>query len=239
MLTLGIDYGAKYIGIALVRNSEDGNEPVFAGTMIRSEEKVLKEKTHPRAASRRIRRTRKTKKVRLRKLKSRLLSLGLDEETTALLVRFCARRGYKPLKLRNDQDAGKEKDNGDLTYRFDRDEFFQSLEEEMIRLVPDTSRRTHALMACEEILNRYGDPAMEIRRVRIDNRGVSRCAWEGCRNVTPRRVNAMEEALRQVLVNHFQAVLKEEPDRLNDCDTRRIDPEPHFTPFEVSRKPGF
>jgi RNase H-fold protein (predicted Holliday junction resolvase) len=34
MITLAIDYGASNVGIALVRNTEAGNEPLFAGTVI-------------------------------------------------------------------------------------------------------------------------------------------------------------------------------------------------------------
>ncbi len=217
MLTLGIDYGAKHIGVALVRNSEDGNEPLFAGTISRPDEIVLKGKTQPRAAIRRLRRTKKTKKARLRKLKSRLLSLGLDEKTASAVVRFSERRGYKPLKLTAEEED--KKGEAELTYRFSREEFFKSLEDETLRLIPDTDLRNQALTACEHILNRYGDPHREIRPLRIDNRGVSRCAWEGCRNVTPRRVNAMEDALKQVLVNFFQGPLKEDQHRLEDVRT--------------------
>ncbi len=213
MLTLGIDYGAQYIGIALVRNSPDGNEPLIAGTLLRSE-RALKDKVQPRAASRRLRRTRKTKKARLGKLRSRLLSLGVDEDVTCSIVKFCERRGYKRLKLNLDVDENKDKE--ELTYRFDREEFFQILEKEMLGLIPHDALRGHAFAACEQILNRYGDPSLEIRPMRIDNRGVSRCAWEGCKNVTPRRVNAMEEAIKQVLVTFFQAALKEDRSRLED-----------------------
>lgn len=132
MITLGIDYGASFIGVALVRNTTEGNEPLFAGTFLRSE-RDLKAKSQPRAAIRRLRRTRKTKQSRLRKLRSRLVSLGVDEDTTTRLVRFCDRRGYKPLIGHLEKDKGETEEA--LTYRFSREEFFKSLEEELVHLV--------------------------------------------------------------------------------------------------------
>jgi hypothetical protein len=59
MITLAIDYGASNVGIALVRNTEAGNEPLFAGTVILDARK-LKEKVETRAGIRGLRRTRKT-----------------------------------------------------------------------------------------------------------------------------------------------------------------------------------
>ena len=64
MITLGIDYGASNIGVALVKNTDDKNEPLFAGT-IRIDARRLREKVETRAGIRRLRRTRKTKKRRL------------------------------------------------------------------------------------------------------------------------------------------------------------------------------
>ena len=207
MITLGIDYGASFIGLALVRSSEDGNEPLFAGTIIRSE-RALKDKTQPRAAIRRLRRTRKTKQARLRRLRSRLLFLAVDEETTASIVRFCDRRGYKPLLGHLEKDEPRTEEA--QTYRFSREEFFKSLEEELVRLVPQAELRKSVIAACEEHLNRYGNPGLEIRPMRIDNRGVSRCAWERCDRVTPRRINAIEDPIKQQLVTFFQSSLRED-----------------------------
>ena len=65
MITLAIDYGASNVGIALVRNTEAGNEPLFAGTLI-LDARELKEKVETRAGIRGLRRTRKTKNRRLR-----------------------------------------------------------------------------------------------------------------------------------------------------------------------------
>jgi Holliday junction resolvasome RuvABC endonuclease subunit len=67
MITLGIDYGASYIGVALVENTGTGNRPLFAGT-IAINARDLKDMVETRAAIRRLRRTRKTKIRRLSRL---------------------------------------------------------------------------------------------------------------------------------------------------------------------------
>jgi len=213
MITLGIDYGASNIGMALVRNTSEGNEPLFAATIV-LDARRLKDKTEPRAAIRRLRRTRKTKKRRLGELKTKLLSLGIDIETVSRIVRFCERRGYK--SLFDEGGPPKKKADEELTYRFSREEFFQQLNEELVSILEFDAMAKQALKACERILNRDGDRQFEVRPIRIDNRGVSRCAWEGCNKTTPRRINATDEAIKQQLVTFFQGILKEEPGFLED-----------------------
>lgn len=213
MITLGIDYGASNIGVALVRNTRDGNEPLFAGTIV-LDARALKEKTEPRAAMRRLRRTRKTKTRRLKELKTKLMSLGLDVETVSRIVHFCERRGYK--SLFGGEKAVDDQSSEELTYRFTREDFFQSLQQELREIVPSSELQTRALEVCERILNRDGDPRFEVRPMRIDNRGVSRCSWEGCNKTTPRRVNATDDAIRQQLVAFFQGVLKEKTHLIDD-----------------------
>jgi 5-methylcytosine-specific restriction endonuclease McrA len=213
--TLGIDYGASYVGIALVRNIGKGNEPLFAGTM-HLDARALKDKVEPRAATRRLRRTRKTKKQRLAKLKTSLLSTELDEHTVSEIVRFAKRRGYK--SLFPEKESTEKKAETELTYRYTREEFFQALECELGRLIPAVETRQAALLACKKILNLDGNRENEIREIKIDNRGVSRCAWEDCDNVTPRRINATLDALRQQLVTYFQPALKETPQAIGNID---------------------
>lgn len=195
--TLAIDFGSKNIGVALVHNHDDGNnEPLFAGTMI-YDQVQLKKKLNPRPQLRRIRRTRKTKRRRMRRLEAGLLSVGLDQETVGSLVRFCRRRGYKslfdekPLARKRGKDSEKE-----VLIRFSREEFFAVLKELLSQIVPP-GKQAETLQVCESILNREGDRYKEERLIRIDNRGVSRCAWSGCTSVTPRRDNALRDALAQ------------------------------------------
>jgi len=213
MITLGIDYGAAYVGIALVRNHENGHdEPLFAATMV-LDARRLKEKVENRAALRRLRRTRKTKKRRLRELKDKLLRLGLAPETVSQIVNFCERRGYKSLFGQEGDPDDKSRD--ELTYRFTREEFFQTLEGHLSRLLLSPEAKTAALAICERVLNRAGDRRLEVRPLRIENRGASRCAWEGCDRVTPRRSNAIEDAITQQLVTYFQSTLKQHQDLLD------------------------
>jgi len=216
MITLGIDYGASNIGIALVLTTEAGeNIPLFAGTL-RVDARHLKEKVETRAGIRRLRRTRKTKKRRLRNLQHALESLGLSPDQTSKIIRFSKRRGYKSLFDKDTPDETK--DDSELTYRFTREEFFKSLEKELSEWISDEVKRAKALSICEKILNRHGNRDHEIRKLRIDNRGVSRCAWEGCRAVTPRLENALKEALSQQLYTVFQTLVRENTAIRNEID---------------------
>jgi hypothetical protein len=209
MVTLGVDYGASSVGLALVRTDEKGrNIPLFAGT-IRLDARWLKEKVETRAGIRRLRRTRKTKRHRLRQLEQSLAQIGLSAEQIQPIVRFSNRRGYK--SLFDNGVADDDHDEAELTYRFTREEFFKALSIELQSLIPDLIQRQKALSACEVILNRQGLPSREIRQIKIDNRGASRCAWEGCNRVTPRSDNALEEVLSQQLYTVFQSALKGNP----------------------------
>src|SRR5208283_1995369 len=111
-------------------------------------------------------------------------------------------RGYK--SLFGEQKAVGAQSSDELTYRFTRGEFFQSLEQELRQSIPLSELQAKALEVCERILNLEGDPRFEVRPMRIDNRGVSRCSWEGCNKTTPRRANATDDAIRQQLVTFFQ-----------------------------------
>ena len=210
MITLAIDYGASNIGIALVRNTEEGNEPLFAGTII-IDAKGVKDLAEPRAAIRRLRRTRKTKIRRLRQLSLALKRLGLGEEVSRI-VRFARRRGYK--SLFDDPDEAKQTKDDVSGYRCTREEFFHELEHELQAIIIDTEQYHRALSVCERVLNRRGERYGEIRPLKIDNRGRSRCAWEGCNRVTPRRHNATDDVVRQQLVTYFQSPLRREPGKL-------------------------
>ncbi len=172
MVTLGVDYGASHVGIALVETTHTGkNIPLFAGT-IHLDARWLKDKVETRASIRRLRRTRKSKKARLRRLHESLHCLNLPSDVLAQIIRFCKRRGYK--SLFDESDDKEDKD----TREFTREEFFHALENLLTSLLPDQSLRLPAFSACERVLNRQGLREGEIRPLRIDNRGVSRCAWE-------------------------------------------------------------
>lgn len=210
MVTLGVDYGASSVGLALVSSDEKGrNLPLFAGT-IRLDARWLKEKVETRAGIRRLRRTKKTKRRRLRQLEQSLSQIGIGAEQIQSIVRFSNRRGYKSLFDDGITDHD-HNDNAELTYRFTREEFFKALGIELQSLIPDIDRRQKAFTICETILNRQGHPSREIRQIKIENRGASRCAWEGCDKLTPRSDNALSELLSQQLCTVFQTALKDAP----------------------------
>ena len=209
--TLGIDYGASNVGIALVCNESTGkNVPLFAATL-RLDARDLKEKVETRAGIRSLRRTKKTKKRRLRNLENTLTSIGLPDDKVASIIHFSKRRGYKSLFDEDISEETEEEHDSEFVYRFSREVFFQSLKSELETIVIDPSLRLKALSLCERILNKQGNPDHEIRRLRIDNRGASRCAWEDCNRVTPRSDNAIRDVLAQQIYNYFQTPLRENP----------------------------
>jgi len=207
MITLSIDFGSKNIGVALARNQEGINTPLFAGTLL-YDPFQLSTKVGPRAQLRRGRRTRKTKRYRLNRLEKKLSAINLPDETVRQLITFCRRRGYsslfdEPHKL----DLEKKEPGEEIVFRFSREEFFGVLEKQIDKFVPEDKGAT-VLTLCEDILNRAGDPSKEIRPLRIDNRGASRCAWDGCDNVPPRRDNALRDPLSQFVHTVFASSLR-------------------------------
>ncbi len=89
-VVLGIDFGAKNIGLALVENRPGQPAVVrYAATLV-AELKPLKKLVEPRAERRRMRRTRKTRRRRLRRLAAALRGIAGAEK----ILRFCRRRGY-------------------------------------------------------------------------------------------------------------------------------------------------
>ena len=194
-ITLALDFGSKNIGMALVRNAKGGtNTPLFVG-ILKYDKHFLNQKVIPRAEIRRVRRTRKAKKWRLRRLSESLVGMGLPGEQIKPIIRFCARRGYK--SLWSDRDLSTHECQPGL-YHYPREDFFAALRAELeSRLSEEDAQRS--LHICEQILNRAGDRKLEIRPVRIENRGVTRCAWDGCERVTPRRTKALRNLIAQLV----------------------------------------
>jgi hypothetical protein len=208
--TLAIGFGSKNIGIALVRNQDGVNIPLFAGTALYNRF-LLSKKVEPRVQMRRMRRTKKTKKARLSRLKIGLLSMGLDTEVVTWLVNYCRRRGYKSLFDEEMEPKDEKKDEDEVVFRFSREDFFGALENELLTRLPE-DKLIPVLDLCEHNLNRDGDRFKEVRLIRIDNRGASRCAWDGCNSVTPRRDNALRDALAQFVFTVNAQEVRGDPD---------------------------
>ncbi|RPJ01563.1 MAG: hypothetical protein EHM36_13300 [Deltaproteobacteria bacterium] len=167
-LTLSIDFGYKNLGLALVKNGELSNTPLFAATL-HYDPNQLSRKVEDRAELRGMRRTRKTKKVRLRLLRERLTATGLDPATVQELVRFSKRRGYASLFEERERVSPKKKEEGEteVLFRFSREDFFKALENGILSLVP-TEKSESVLRICEQVLNREGNRFNEVRPIRIE-----------------------------------------------------------------------
>ena len=211
--TLSIDFGSKYIGIALVCHSPKVPNRVLYAAVILVQAKRLNASIKPRAAIRRIRRTRKTHGARLERLAQALDGIpGIEE-----VLRFCRRRGYS-------HDPDPKADGEELTHAVSRDEFFAALTTEIGRVVPK-SQREYVLGRCQKHLNAERRRTAEIRPARFENRHPTRCQWEGCTKNVPRKANATREQLSQTLFVWLQPVFDQTRKKgpLREEIQRRID----------------
>ncbi|MBC8877193.1 MAG: RRXRR domain-containing protein [Planctomycetes bacterium] len=199
--TIAIDYGAKYIGLALVEHAEGAPNRVLYACTVVVDPKPLKELVKPRADTRRLRRTRKTHRRRLRRLAQSLADVPNADQ----ILRFCGRRGFSH-ESDDDQD--------EQTFRVSRARFFQSLEEEVEQAITPEFRE-RVLAACSKHLNRLRQPSAELRPARFENRGRSRCNWAGCRNNVPRAGHDIQGRLQQCIFLWLQPIFREsnEPER--------------------------
>jgi 5-methylcytosine-specific restriction endonuclease McrA len=193
--TLAIDFGSRYIGLALVEHNENAhNRVLYAGTVV-VEPKPLKALVETRAGTRRLRRTRKTHERRSLRLSQALAGVANAES----IVRFCRRRGYS-------HDGPEE--NDDQTFHIPREVFFEALNAEIGRIIPD-GQQQHVKEACARHLNLQTLATRELRPARFENRGRSRCNWEGCRHNVPRAGNDVRGRLQQTLFLWLQPVFGE------------------------------
>src|SRR4051794_22700620 len=88
--TLAIDFGSRYIGIALVRHPQPLQNQVLYAATVTVETKPLSALVETRAQVRRLRRTRKTHHRRLLRLAHALRGVPNADQ----LLRFCRRRGF-------------------------------------------------------------------------------------------------------------------------------------------------
>lgn len=196
--TLAIDFGSKYIGLALVKNG-GGNQVLFAAT-ITVEAKPLNALVDTRSMCRRMRRTKKTHKRRLRHLKQAIRDAlpTISESTLNRLITFCRRRGFS-------YDVEEKEAEG---FHIHRAKFFESLGEWASKHFPAESQ-TQVLNLCKKHLNAECQPSRELRPARFDNRGRARCQWEGCRHNVPRAGHDIEGRLRQSWYLWLQPAWKE------------------------------
>ncbi len=199
--TLAIDFGSKYIGIALVSHPEPRrNQVLYAATLV-VDAKPLNALVENRAQVRRLRRTRKTHRMRLRRLAQALAGIANAGE----ILRFCRRRGFS-------YDVADDHDQDSHSFHCHRSAFFQALRAEVSRLIPP-EYQAKVLKACSTHLNESCRKEAEIRRARFENRGPTRCNWAGCNNHVPRAGNDFKSRLQQTLFGWLVPVFAESPDR--------------------------
>lgn len=182
---LGIDWGEKWLGVALSRLSDGENEIIYPGTLL-AEEKWLKEKVSRRAGERRLRRTKKSKEKRLKLIKKVLESLALDPQLNSFLISFCKRRGFDYTD-EEETEGRKEGEAEEKRYSFHRNDVITALSKELANKCP--TRAQEILNALVPVLNR------QIRPKRFFNRNTSKCQWQDCTRNTPKKANSIEETL--------------------------------------------
>lgn len=198
--SLGIDFGSKFIGLALVEHTNDQpNRVLYAGT-IEVAAKPLNGLVETRAQTRRIRRTRKTHKRRLQRLAQATRGIPNIES----VLRFCRRRGFS-------YDVEGSGDDEQTSLHIHRDEFFEALKSEIGRqLAPGDRDRVFHL--CQRHLNDSCKSVAELRPARFENRGPTKCVWEGCRHNVPRAGNDFLGRLQQGLFVWLKPVFDESSD---------------------------
>lgn len=200
MNTLALDFGSRYIGIALVDHPEPGtNRVLYAATLV-VEPKPLNALVENRAGVRRLRRTRKTHKRRLRRLAQALQGIPNADH----VVRFCDRRGYSYDEQEVDPET--------RSFQSHRSVFFEALREEVARSIP-AEHQARVLASCSKHLNEDCRRTAELRPARFENRGPTRCNWQGCDKLVPQAEHDFAGRLRQSLFAWLLPVFGESPDR--------------------------
>ncbi len=200
--SLGIDFGSRYIGLALVSHEDDSPNRVLYATTITVDSKPLNDLVTVRSQARRIRRTRKTHRRRLRRLAESLHGIAGAER----VVQFCRRRGFS-------HEADDTADPDPTAFRVSREQFFEALDAEVARIiVPDS--RNRVLSACSKHLNGSRRRDAELRPARFMNRGPTKCNWEGCHHNVPKAENEFRGRLRQALFLWMQPIFAVSADRV-------------------------
>ena len=200
--TLAIDFGSRYVGIALVDHPEPRRNRVLYAATVVIDSKPLNALVETRAQVRRLRRTRKTHRRRLHRLAQALHGIPNSD----VILRFCRRRGYSYQESDSEDETAQ-------SFQFHRSTFFDALRLEIARLI-DPIHQARVLRACSKHLNEDCRREAELRPARFENRGPTVCNWEGCTRHVPRADHAVRERLRQSLVAWLLPVLSGCEDRV-------------------------
>lgn len=192
-LVLGIDYGGKYTGIAVV--DRRNNQVLYARTVKMRDDitKTLKDRREQRG----IRRTGQTKKKRLRELKNYLTSIGYDESTELFksVYSLCHKRGYDyadmPTYEELEEMDEKERKEWEETQRNSRhrEEVLKDVREIMVK----EGATDEQVKRVEQIFNK------QYRQKRFNNRILTKCKVEDCGANTPLRKNARDLLIENIV----------------------------------------
>ncbi|HHT9121194.1 MAG TPA: hypothetical protein ACFYD3_11715, partial [Candidatus Hypogeohydataceae bacterium YC41] len=184
---LGIDWGEKSLGVALSRLDDGKNEVIYASTLV-AEVTWLKEKVSGRTEERRLKRTRKSKRKRLKLIKNALKPLVLDNQLESFVLSFCKRRGFDYADEEEAEDKEKKKNSTEeKRYSRPRSYVIDVLSKELENRCP--ARAKEILSVLEALLHR------QMRPKRFWNRNTSKCQWQDCTKNTPKKGNSVEETL--------------------------------------------
>ena len=181
MITLGIDYGGKWTGLAVVETRN--NNVLYAKTVkMRSD---IQAKYEQRRALRATRRSRKTKKRRLRDLKQCFFQIALSEDTTKEIYRLAHKRGYDY----RDYDPQELLEQEETPNARHREEVLSDIREVMLRD-----------QATEEQINRVTEIInKQYRPKRYKNRILTKCKI--CGKNTPLKKNVRGLLIENILMD--------------------------------------
>jgi hypothetical protein len=190
-LVLGIDYGGKYTGLAVV--DRRNNQVLYARTIKMRDDvaDILKGRREQRG----IRRTQQTRKKRLRELKNYLKNIGYDEHTKTFkaVYSLAHKRGYDyadmPTPEEIEEMDEKEKKEWEDTQRNSRHR--KEVLADVRKVMFDGGASDEQIKRVESIFNK------QYRPKRFNNRILTKC--KVCGKNTPLRRNVRELLLENIV----------------------------------------
>lgn len=216
-LVLGIDYGGKYTGLAVV--DRQNNTVLYAKTIKMRDDivDILKRRREQRG----IRRTLQTKKKRLRELKNYLKSIGFDESagTFKTIYKLAHKRGYDYADMPEEKtseeikamDAEERKQYKEEQAEWEKTKRNSRHRKEVLRDVREVMRN-----ATEEQIRRVeGIFNKQYRPKRYSNRILTKCKVEDCGKNTPLGENVRDLLIENIV--RFFPVKENEKDALKEA----------------------
>lgn len=190
-LVLGIDYGGKYTGLAVV--DRRNNQVLYARTIKMRDD--VADILEGRREQRGIRRTQQTRKKRLRELKNYLCSIGYDETTKLFksVYSLAHKRGYDyadmptPEEIEEMDEKGKKEWEDTQRNSRHRKEVLADVRKVMY----DGGASDEQIKRVESIFNK------QYRPKRFNNRILTKC--KVCGKNTPLRRNVRELLLENIV----------------------------------------